>query len=61
VTANRDDRGRVGCIVALEDDTATVGQVFEDVRRGVLVDAHDVRAAGLHCREVSVRPPAGRA
>jgi len=31
--------------VALEDDTATVWQVFEDVRRGVLVDAHDVRAA----------------
>src|SRR5436190_19445147 len=45
VTANRGDRSGVGCIVALENDTATVGQVFEDVRRRVLIDALDVRSA----------------
>ena len=61
VQANRGDRGAVAGVVALEHDAAAVGQVLEDVRRRVLIDAHDVRPARLHRREVCIRPLAGPA
>ncbi len=55
VRANRRDGARVSGIVAIEDDTPAVRQILKDVRGGGLVDAHDVRAAGLHRGEVSIR------
>src|SRR3989442_11913820 len=60
VRANRRDRGRVRGIVAIEDDTPAIRQILKDVRRRVLVDTHDARAARLHRREILVRTLATR-
>jgi hypothetical protein len=60
VRANRRDGGAICGVVALQDDPAAVGEILENVRGGVLVDAHDMSAAGLHRGEVVVRPLAGR-
>src|SRR6266511_1659996 len=60
VCANRRDGGRVGGIIAIEDDAPAVRQILKDVRGGVLVDTHDMGAAGLHRGEIVVRPFAGR-
>lgn len=55
------DVGGVGGVGAVEDDSTAVRQVFEDVRRGVLVYAHDVFATSLHRGEVvrALRSSAG--
>jgi len=60
VRANRGDGSGVGRIVTLEDDAPTVREILKDVRGGVLIDTHDMRAARLHRGEVGVRPLAGR-
>jgi len=48
VLSDGDDTGGVGAVVAIEDDATTVRTVLEDVRRGVLIDAHHGLAARLH-------------
>jgi len=54
--ANRGDGDGIHRIVALEHDAAAVGQILKDMRGGVLVDAHDVRATRLHRGEVGRIP-----
>src|SRR5439155_1996103 len=63
VPPNLRDGGAIRGVVALQHDAAAVGEILEDVRGGVLVDTHDVRAARLHRGEVGRIPGslAGRA
>jgi hypothetical protein len=61
VCADRGYGSGVTRVVAIQHDPPTVGQVLEYVRGGVLIDAHDVRAARLHRGEVLVRVLAARA
>jgi hypothetical protein len=61
VRANRRDGGGVARVVAIQDDATAVGEILKDVCGRVLIDAHDVPAARLHRRKVSIRAPARRA
>jgi hypothetical protein len=55
VLSDGDDAGGVGAVVAVKDDSTTVRKVLEDVRRGVLIHAHNGFAARLHGREDTIR------
>lgn len=60
VQTNGRDAARVRRAVPIEHDASAIGQVFEDVGGGVLVDPHHHPAALLHGGEIGVPRPAGR-
>jgi len=54
VLLDRDDPSRVGTIVGVKDDPPPIYKVFKNVRRRVLIDAHDRLTTCLRGRECSV-------
>jgi len=55
VLPDRDDPSAVGKIVCVKDDPPTIHEVLKNVRRRVLIHAHDSLTARLHGREWLVR------
>lgn len=53
------DPGDVRGTVGVKDDPPTIFKVLKNVRRSVLIHAHDGATAGLHCDECTVRLEAG--
>jgi len=54
VLSDRDDPSGVGWIVGVKDDPPTIHEVLKNVRRSVLIHAHDSLTARLHCRECTI-------
>ena len=54
VRANGLDADGIGRVIAIEEHAPTVRQIFEDVRRCVLIDTHDMLTALLHRCELAV-------
>ncbi|TLY45804.1 MAG: hypothetical protein E6K55_16715 [Gemmatimonadetes bacterium] len=59
VLSNRADPSGVRGIVCVKDDAPTIPKVLENVRRRVLIHAHDRLTACLHRRECTVRMAPG--
>jgi hypothetical protein len=54
VLLDRGDPSGVGRIVRVKDDPPTIYKVLKNVRRRVLINAHDRLTTGLHGRECTV-------